>query len=70
MLVLVLVEGGGGLWGVLRTCKLGFYALAHEPEFYVIQSPENIGWHDGFLVLERRNLVGPVAQKQLVLVRL
>lgn len=56
------VWGGGG--GFLRTCKLGFYALSHETELYVVQRPEHIGGHDGLFVLERRNLVGPVVQKQ------
>lgn len=56
--------------GLVRTCKLGFYALAHEPKLYVIQCPENIGGHDGLFVLQRRDFVGPVARKHHALVSL
>lgn len=64
--IVVVYCGGRGGGGLLRTCKLGFYALAHEPELYIIQGPENIGRHNGFLVLECRNLVGPVADEIVV----
>lgn len=55
-----MLRGGGGL----RTGKLGFHALAHEPKLYVIQCPENIGGHNCLLVLKCCNLIGPAAEKQ------
>lgn len=55
--MLCLLHDTGINRGAELTCKLRLQPVAHKPIFYLVESVEYVGWHDGLLVRGLRELI-------------